>query len=56
MTETMRAGVLKEVRKVEVEQRPKPTIREAGDIIVKVRYTALCDRGSRPQLRLGDGL
>ncbi|KAI1327983.1 GroES-like protein [Xylariaceae sp. FL0255] len=38
----MRAVVLKGVREVAVEMRPVPTIQEPGDIIVKVRYTALC--------------
>ncbi|KAI1112863.1 GroES-like protein [Nemania sp. NC0429] len=40
--ETMRAVVFKGVREVVVEERPIPTLRDPGDIIVKVRYTALC--------------
>ncbi|KAI0964943.1 GroES-like protein [Xylaria arbuscula] len=39
---TMRAVVLKGVRDVAVEERPIPTIQDPKDIIVKVRYTALC--------------
>ncbi|ORY69030.1 chaperonin 10-like protein [Pseudomassariella vexata] len=38
----MRAVVLKGVKKVVVEDRPTPTIQAPTDIIVKVRYTALC--------------
>ncbi|KAK5625773.1 hypothetical protein RRF57_001489 [Xylaria bambusicola] len=40
--DTMRAVVLKGVRDVTVEERPIPTIQDPKDIIVKVRYTALC--------------
>ncbi|KAI1171704.1 GroES-like protein [Nemania sp. FL0916] len=40
--ETMRAVVLKGVRHVAVEERPVPKIQDPGDIIVKVKYTALC--------------
>ncbi|KAI1424162.1 GroES-like protein [Xylaria sp. FL1777] len=40
--DTMRAVVLKGVRDVAVEKRPIPTIQDPKDIIVKVRYTALC--------------
>ncbi|KAI0433164.1 GroES-like protein [Xylaria sp. FL1042] len=39
---TMRAVVLKGVRDVAVEERPIPKIQDPTDIIVKVRYTALC--------------
>ncbi|KAI1305075.1 GroES-like protein [Xylaria venustula] len=39
---TMRAVVLRGVRDVAVEERPVPTIQDSKDIIVKVRYTALC--------------
>ncbi|KAH6996013.1 chaperonin 10-like protein [Ilyonectria sp. MPI-CAGE-AT-0026] len=39
---TMRAVVLKGVKNVAVEERPIPTIQDPKDIIVKVRYTALC--------------
>ncbi|KAK1763985.1 chaperonin 10-like protein [Phialemonium atrogriseum] len=38
----MRAVVLKGVRNVVVEERPIPKIQDPKDIIVKVRYTALC--------------
>jgi threonine dehydrogenase-like Zn-dependent dehydrogenase len=41
---TMRAVVLKGVREVVVEERPVPTIQDPKDIILKVRYTALCGR------------
>ncbi|KAH8736115.1 chaperonin 10-like protein [Ilyonectria robusta] len=41
-SETMRAVVLKGVKNVAVEERPIPTIQDPKDIIVKVRYTALC--------------
>ncbi|KAI1822437.1 GroES-like protein [Xylaria intraflava] len=40
--ETMRAVVLKGVRDVAVEERRIPTIQDPKDIIVKVKYTALC--------------
>lgn len=43
-SETMRAVVLKGVKNVAVEERPIPTIQDPKDIIVKVRYTALCGR------------
>ncbi|KAI0206615.1 GroES-like protein [Astrocystis sublimbata] len=38
----MRAVVLKGVRQVTVEERPVPRIQDPTDIVVKVRYTALC--------------
>ncbi|KAI0876235.1 GroES-like protein [Hypoxylon argillaceum] len=38
----MRAVVLKGVKDVAVEERPRPMIQDSQDIIVKVRYTALC--------------
>jgi D-arabinose 1-dehydrogenase-like Zn-dependent alcohol dehydrogenase len=41
---TMNAVVFKEKLKVELEQRPIPQIQEPTDVIVKVRYTALCGR------------
>lgn len=41
---TMNAVILKGKLKVEVEQRPVPQIQEPTDVIVKVRYTALCGR------------
>lgn len=40
--DTMRAVVFKGIKKVEVEERPIPKIQDPHDIIVKVRYTALC--------------
>ncbi|KAJ5235370.1 uncharacterized protein N7469_004538 [Penicillium citrinum] len=39
---TMQAVVFKEPFKVVVEQRPIPTVQDPEDIIVKVKYTALC--------------
>lgn len=41
---TMRAVVFKGPYKVELEERPIPQIQEPTDIIVKVKYTALCGR------------
>lgn len=38
----MQAVVFDGPLKVRIEQRPIPKIKEPGDIIVKVRYTALC--------------
>ncbi|KAH6632886.1 chaperonin 10-like protein [Boeremia exigua] len=38
----MRAVVFKGVRQVAVEDRPMPTIQDPKDIVVKVRYTAVC--------------
>ncbi|KAH6869047.1 chaperonin 10-like protein [Thelonectria olida] len=48
----MRAVVFKGVKKVVVEDRPKPTIRDPRDIIVKVLYSALC--GSELHVFRGD--
>lgn len=42
--ETMRAVVFKGPRKVAIEERPVPKIKDDMDIIVKVEYTALCGR------------
>ncbi|GCB17629.1 probable zinc-binding alcohol dehydrogenase Rv1895 [Aspergillus awamori] len=39
---TMRAVVFRGPYKVAVEERPVPRIQDAGDIVVKVTYTALC--------------
>ncbi|GAQ39122.1 alcohol dehydrogenase [Aspergillus niger] len=39
---TMRAVVFRGPYKVAVEERPVPRIQDAGDILVKVTYTALC--------------
>ena len=41
---TMRAVVFRGPYKVAVEERPVPRIQDAGDIVVKVTYTALCGR------------
>lgn len=41
---TMQAVVFKEPFKVAVEQRPIPTVQYPEDIVVKVKYTALCGR------------
>lgn len=40
----MQAVVFKGPLKVALEQRPIPTIQDPTDVIVKVRYTALCGR------------
>ncbi len=42
--DTMRAVVFKGKLHIEVEERPVPKIQDPKDIIVKVRYTALCGR------------
>lgn len=42
--DTMKAVVFKGPKKVVIEDRPIPKIKDAGDIIVKVDYTALCGR------------
>lgn len=42
--DTMRAVVFKGPHKVKVEERPIPQIKEPTDIVVKVKYTALCGR------------
>ncbi|RAL07493.1 alcohol dehydrogenase family protein [Aspergillus homomorphus CBS 101889] len=39
---TMRAVVFRGPLKVAVEERPVPRVKEAGDVVVKVAYTALC--------------
>lgn len=41
---TMRAVVFKEPKKVALEERPMPRIENTTDIVVKVKYTALCGR------------
>ena len=38
----MKAIVFKEPLKVELEERPKPELKDSTDVIVKVRDTALC--------------
>jgi threonine dehydrogenase-like Zn-dependent dehydrogenase len=40
----MRSVVFKGPHQVELEDRPVPQIKEPTDIIVKVKYTALCGR------------
>ncbi|KAJ8128501.1 hypothetical protein O1611_g5131 [Lasiodiplodia mahajangana] len=40
--DTMRAVILRGVKDVAVEERPIPKIETPGDVIIKVRYTALC--------------
>lgn len=40
----MRAVVFKGVKSVAIEDRPAPIIQDPRDVIVKVKYTALCGR------------
>lgn len=40
----MKAVVFKGVKEVALEDRPRPTIQDPTDVIVKVKYTALCGR------------
>jgi threonine dehydrogenase-like Zn-dependent dehydrogenase len=42
--ETMKAVIFKGPHKVAVEDRPVPKIQDPTDIIVKVKYAALCGR------------
>jgi threonine dehydrogenase-like Zn-dependent dehydrogenase len=42
--ETMKAVVFKGTLKVEIEDRPIPKIVDPTDIIIKVKYSALCGR------------
>jgi len=42
--DTMKAVVFKGKLEIAIEDRPIPKIKEPTDIIVKVRYTALCGR------------
>jgi threonine dehydrogenase-like Zn-dependent dehydrogenase len=44
MPDTMKAVVFKGIKEVALEDRPMPVIQDATDIIVMVRYTALCGR------------
>lgn len=46
--QTMKAVVFNGVRDVSVVDRPVPVIQDPRDIIVKVRYTALCGRQDNP--------
>jgi len=41
---TMKAVVFKGTLKVELEDRPIPKIVDPTDIIIKVKYSALCGR------------
>lgn len=41
---TMRAVIFKGPYHIAVEERPRPRIQDADDIVVKVLYTALCGR------------
>lgn len=40
----MKAVVFKGTKTVSVEERPVPQIQDPKDILVKVKYTALCGR------------
>jgi threonine dehydrogenase-like Zn-dependent dehydrogenase len=51
MSKTMKAVIFKGPLKVEIEDRPVPTIQDPQDIILKVEYSALCGR-LFPHLRL----
>lgn len=42
--DTMKAVIFKGPLKVAIEDRPIPKIKDPSDMIVKVRYTALCGR------------
>ena len=42
--DTMKAVVFKGKLQVAIEERPIPKIQDPKDIVVKVRYTALCGR------------
>lgn len=44
----MKAVIFNGVKDVSVEDRPKPSIQHPRDVIVKVRYTALCGRCVHP--------
>ena len=44
LPETMKAVVFHGPYKIAVEQRPVPKIEAETDIIIKVKYTALCGR------------
>jgi D-arabinose 1-dehydrogenase-like Zn-dependent alcohol dehydrogenase len=44
MSRTMKAVIFKGPLKVEIEDRPVPTIQDPQDIILKVEYSALCGR------------
>ena len=46
---TMQAVVFKGPFEVALEQKPIPKIQDAGDVILKVRYTALCGRQVIPR-------
>lgn len=42
--DTMQAVIFDGPLKVSIQQRPVPKIQDPEDVIVKVRYTALCGR------------
>jgi threonine dehydrogenase-like Zn-dependent dehydrogenase len=42
--DTMKAVVFKGKLQIAIEDRPIPKIQEPTDIIIKVKYTALCGR------------
>jgi threonine dehydrogenase-like Zn-dependent dehydrogenase len=44
MAKTMKAVVFKGPLKVEIEDRPVPTIQNPKDVILKVDLSALCGR------------
>ena len=44
---TMKAVVFKGTLKIEIEDRPIPQIKDQTDVIIKVKYTALCGRSVR---------
>ena len=46
----MKAVVFKDKLKVVLEDRPMPTIVDQSDIIVKVKYSALCGRSVIPTI------
>jgi hypothetical protein len=48
MSKTMKAVVFKGPLKVEIEDRPVPTIQDPQDIVLKVEYSALCGRSFCP--------
>lgn len=45
---TMQAVVFKGPLEIALEQKPIPKIQDPGDVILKVRYTALCGRQDVP--------
>lgn len=49
--DTMKAVVFKGTLKVEIEDRPIPKIIDPTDVIIKVKYSALCGRYARLRVR-----